>query len=154
MHSVAKAATARFTLALLIAILAARADAQGGVLCDSINADLQIAKSDCDHVANYLEGLGQSGEVCSSKIDYHDENGCTIMNTYGTCVANICDTQNLRSLARAKLNCGVVAGYFRMAYNGCANGTTLPAASYPVPDSSGILITATYKSARSLCATG
>ncbi|KAL3134886.1 hypothetical protein ABBQ32_007852 [Trebouxia sp. C0010 RCD-2024] len=125
MHSVAKAATARFTLALLIAILAARADAQGGVLCDSINADLQIAKSDCDHVANYLEGLGQSGEVCSSKIDYHDENGCTIMNTYGT-----------------------------MAYNGCANGTTLPAASYPVPDSSGILITATYKSARSLCATG
>lgn len=97
--------------------------------CDVTNTSPLIQKSDCAEAASYLEEIGQNGTGCGSKQAYHDENGCTWMNTHGTCNVNIC---NFR-FEPSGLNCSIVAEYIRKAYNGCDNDDgTLPAASYPV----------------------
>lgn len=131
-------ATVGIFLALLMAAMS-NADEnptkgiEGSAVCDTTKASPLIQKKDCDDVAGYLEGLGQDGQSCSSN-NYHDENGCTWMNTFGTCNANICDLRDLRSLQKAAVNCSTVAQSFRQAYNGCAtDDDTLPAASYPLP---------------------
>ena len=97
--------------------------------CSNTDSSPLIQKSDCAAVASYLEEIGEKGTGCGSKQAYHDENGCTWMNTHGTCNANICDF----GFEPSGLNCSTVAKYIRKAYNGCANDDgTLPAASFPI----------------------
>ena len=138
MHS-AKATTCTLGL-LLIVISAASSEAQ---VCDVTGASPLIQKSDCALIADYLENLGQSGQGCGVNAK-HDEQGCTIMNIQGSCTAKICDPQSLNGNPGKGQNCAVVAGYFRIAYNGCAaDGDTLHGASCPIPASNGQRVTAT-----------
>ena len=130
-----------FLISSVAAISPAPINRRPRAVCDNTNATPLIQKSDCAEVATYLEQLGQSGNTCQSKQSYHDEDGCTWMNTHGTCNANICDPYFTTAL-----NCSTVAQYFKDAYNGCANDDgTLPGASYPTPE--GLRVSVTYNGA-------
>ena len=143
------ASIACVTLALLLTSAAAEVlpkspppSSEGPVaICDNTKTSPLIQKSDCAEAASYLEEIGEEGTRCGSKQAFHDENGCTWMNTHGTCNVNICDFRFEPS--GHGLNCSTVAKYIRKAYNGCDNDDgTLPAASYPVHE--GGFVTVTY----------